>query len=252
MELRELITAIIGVANAVAYAHSRGVLHRDLKGQNVVLGDFGEVIVLDWGLACVIGAPVTDADQLPVSGSGISDQIHAGQIVGTPAYMSPEQAAGDHETLNAQTDVFGLGALLYELLTGESPFGCATVAETLVQAKSCNPVPPGSVLISREQSRTAVAHARAESQSSVRPRQSAGKALPCFLMKNARRISCEPTLHKPPKCSFMQEIMLPHSHLSKRRWNCRKQNPGKLICGPPNCWLNDLADTFTYSGQQRR
>lgn len=145
MELRELVTAVIGVANAIAYAHSRGVLHRDLKGQNVVLGDFGEVIVLDWGLACVIGAPETDADQLPVSGSGISDQTHAGQIIGTPAYMAPEQAAGEQEKLNVQTDVFGLGVILYEVLTGKSPFGCATVAETLVQAKSCSPVAPSSV-----------------------------------------------------------------------------------------------------------
>ena len=68
LELRELITALTGVANAIGYAHSRGVLHRDLKGQNVVLGDYGEVIVLDWGLACIVGSPETDDDTLPVSG----------------------------------------------------------------------------------------------------------------------------------------------------------------------------------------
>ena len=142
MELRDLITSLIGVANAIGYAHSRGVLHRDLKGQNVVLGDYGEVIVLDWGLACIVGAAEVDDDQLPVSGSGVSEQTNAGQVIGTPAYMSPEQALGQPEKINAQTDVFGLGGILYEILTGLSPFQAATVLETLEKAKACNPVSP--------------------------------------------------------------------------------------------------------------
>jgi len=142
MGLRDLITALIGVANAIGYAHSRGVLHRDLKGQNVVLGDYGEVIVLDWGLACIVGTAEVDDDQLPVSGSGVSEQTNAGQVIGTPAYMSPEQALGQPEKMNAQTDVFGLGGILYEILTGQAPFKGPTVLETLEKAKACNPASP--------------------------------------------------------------------------------------------------------------
>ena len=136
MELRELITALIGVANAIGYAHSRGVIHRDLKGQNVVLGNFGEVVVLDWGLASFVGATDVDDDRLPVSGSGVANQTHAGQVVGTPAYMSPEQASGNSDNMAVQTDVFGLGAMLYEMLTGKAPFGGDLVAETLAKAKA--------------------------------------------------------------------------------------------------------------------
>lgn len=145
MELRELLTALIGVANAVGYAHSRGVLHRDLKGQNVVLGDYGEVIVLDWGLACVIGADDVPADQLPVSGSGITDQTNAGQIIGTPSYMSPEQALSQRDSMTAQTDVFGLGAILYEILTGRAPYQGNTVVATLAEAQAANAPPPSSL-----------------------------------------------------------------------------------------------------------
>ena len=148
MDLRELVTALIGVANAVGYAHSRGVLHRDLKGQNVVLGDYGEVIVLDWGLACIVGTPdVLEDDQLPVSGSGISDQTRAGQIIGTPAYMSPEQAFGRREQMNVQTDVFGLGVILYEILTGQSPYGGEVAAETLALAQAGNVASPRTIWV---------------------------------------------------------------------------------------------------------
>src|SRR5262249_8873678 len=124
LELRELLTAFVGVCNAVAYAHARGVIHRDLKGRNVVLGDFGEVLVLDWGLAKVVGGDAPDAAAGPVSvpPSGDRGATQVGQIVGTPSYMSPEQAEGRVDRLDARTDVFGLGAILYEILTGRPPF----------------------------------------------------------------------------------------------------------------------------------
>src|SRR5262249_46743567 len=119
LELRELLMAFVGVCNAVAYAHSRGVIHRDLKPQKVVLGDFGEVIVLDWGLARVLGEAEGEAaeDRAPVSlsGEGSRDQTIAGQVLGTPAYMAPEQAEGRLDLIDARTDVYGLGAILYEL-----------------------------------------------------------------------------------------------------------------------------------------
>lgn len=122
LEFRELLVAFVGVCNAVAYAHSRGVLHRDLKPQNVVLGAFGEVIVLDWGLAKVLGQPEDEAEPLHLSGDHQEDATIQGQALGTPAYMAPEQAEGRLDLLGTASDVYGLGAILYQLLTGKAPF----------------------------------------------------------------------------------------------------------------------------------
>src|SRR5262249_26376569 len=97
LELPALLTAYSTVCHTVAYAHSRGVIHRDLKGQNVILGDFGEVVVLDWGLAKLVGRPERESHAPSVvqgddgAGGGYTVQ---GQALGTPAYMSPEQSAG--------------------------------------------------------------------------------------------------------------------------------------------------------------
>ncbi len=121
-ELRELVGAFVGVCNAVAYAHSRGVLHRDLKPQNVVLGDFGEVIVLDWGLARLMNQKGDDDAAGPQveSAAGV-EATSQGQVLGTPAYMAPEQAEGRLDLLGPATDVYGLGAVLYEILAGKPP-----------------------------------------------------------------------------------------------------------------------------------
>jgi len=143
LELRELLTAFVGVCNAVAYAHSRGVLHRDLKPQNVVLGDYGEVIVLDWGLAKVMGE--AEGDAVPVApdaeGSAEGGTV-AGQVLGTPAYMAPEQAEGRLDLLDARTDVYGLGAILYELLAGQPPFTGQETEAVLRQVVHEAPRPP--------------------------------------------------------------------------------------------------------------
>ena len=107
-----LLNAFVAVCNTVAYAHSRGIVHRDLKGQNVVLGSFGEVVVLDWGLAKVLGQAVSKTDPFLDPGVTTTDEERTvgGQVMGTPGYMAPEQAAGRPDLIDFRTDVYGLGA----------------------------------------------------------------------------------------------------------------------------------------------
>jgi tetratricopeptide (TPR) repeat protein len=143
LEMRELLQAFVGVCQALAYAHSRGVIHRDLKGQNVVLGDFGEVIVLDWGLAKVVGqAEETLTPPLEVDHAAGRGETMQGHAMGTPAYMSPEQAEGRWELVDRRTDVYGLGAILYEILCGRPPFDGANTAEVLRLVAQEPPVRP--------------------------------------------------------------------------------------------------------------
>jgi tetratricopeptide (TPR) repeat protein len=127
------------VCQAMAYAHAKGVIHRDLKPANIMVGAFGEVQVMDWGLAKVLaegGSPdeerASRGRQSPEEGtlirtarssnSGIGTETEAGSLLGTPAYMPPEQANGDVALLDRRADVFGLGAILCEILTGKPPY----------------------------------------------------------------------------------------------------------------------------------
>ena len=141
LAFRKLIQRLIDVCNAIAYAHSRGVLHRDLKPGNIMLGKYGETLVVDWGLAKAKGqsfdlaasdtAQTIDREPaLSTTGSHDVAATQMGRAVGTPQFMSPEQAAGRLDLLGPASDVYSLGATLYELLTGQAPIGAQPGGES--------------------------------------------------------------------------------------------------------------------------
>jgi len=114
------------IGEAVAFAHDRGVLHRDLKPENVMVGPFGEVLVMDWGLAKILGgatggSPDAAPETLRAPHAGDARRTGHGVVLGTPGYMAPEQARGDVERVDTRSDVYSLGAMLYFLLAGRTP-----------------------------------------------------------------------------------------------------------------------------------
>jgi serine/threonine protein kinase len=161
---RELLRRFIAVCQAVAYAHARGVIHRDLKPSNIMLGDYGETLVLDWGLAKDIKNRTDPVTFAPEAGSTKKDNgkwMHSsgtsheltlqGQVIGTPAYMAPEQAAGRTDLHGPVTDIYALGGILYKILTGKSPsaakgatgMDAAPRALTFVESPAPSKVHPG-------------------------------------------------------------------------------------------------------------
>lgn len=148
-EFRKLLGRLIDVCHTMQFAHRRGVLHCDLKPSNIMLGQHGETVVVDWGLAKIAGRDET-AQQQQVAERSLPETdccstTQAGAIVGTPAYMSPEQAAGNRDNLGPETDVYGLGATLYHLLTGRPPLAKQALPILLVQAQQGRFLPPRQV-----------------------------------------------------------------------------------------------------------
>ena len=130
--LYRILNVFLRVCDAVAFAHSRGVIHGDIKPANVMVGSYGEVYLVDWGIASLI--PTSSTGEEPVS---LSSERHTRSGVrGTPAFMAPEQAKGVLEAIDERTDVFGLGALLYFILCGHPPFAGTTSGETLTRARA--------------------------------------------------------------------------------------------------------------------
>jgi eukaryotic-like serine/threonine-protein kinase len=117
--MRRLLSSFASVCLAVDFAHRRGVLHRDLKPSNVMLGDFGEVYVLDWGLARLSDGDVSATGDRVTASTPAGAATQAGLVLGTLGYMPPEQARGDHAAVGPAADVYALGAILFELLTAE-------------------------------------------------------------------------------------------------------------------------------------
>jgi serine/threonine-protein kinase len=115
--LHRLLGVFIQLCLAIDYAHSRGVVHRDLKPENVMLGDFGEVYLLDWGVAKILSESEADTTSLQSLVTGPEAGTAHGSILGTPGYMAPEQLRGENSTLDGRADVYALGAILFEILT---------------------------------------------------------------------------------------------------------------------------------------
>ncbi|MEP2308054.1 serine/threonine-protein kinase, partial [Rhodopirellula bahusiensis] len=148
--LRTILNRFVDVCNTIEYAHSRRIIHRDIKPANIMVGPYGETLVVDWGLA----KQLDDGSEIAVAGNfdakpdasskGENDSSHtrAGGTVGTPQYMSPEQANGDVSLVGCQTDVYLLGATLYQILTGSPPHQDDSVSQILQRVRQEEVTPP--------------------------------------------------------------------------------------------------------------
>ncbi len=134
-----LVPHVLAVAEAIAYAHSQRIIHRDIKPANVIVGDFGETVVVDWGLAKDLSGQLPEAEEADVPVLSAPGTTAVGNIMGTPSYMSPEQARG--EELDARADVYSLGAMLYEVLVGEPPHTGDSAAQIIDSALAGLPAP---------------------------------------------------------------------------------------------------------------
>jgi eukaryotic-like serine/threonine-protein kinase len=131
--MHDMLVAFLKVCDAVAFAHNRGVLHLDIKPENIFMEDFGAVYLMDWGLARL-------TEKEPVNDGAVSISLTAADawvsgVAGSPSYMSPEQAEGSSGRVSERTDVFGLGAVLYAMLAGRAPYLADTIEEVVQQAR---------------------------------------------------------------------------------------------------------------------
>ncbi len=149
LAFRELLTRFAAVCKTLAYAHSRGILHRDIKPANIMLGKYGETLVVDWGLARPVARTEQDRESgeetLQPAPENATGETRVGQAVGTPVFMSPEQAAGRWDVIGPASDLYSLGATLYTLLTGQDPFTGSNHAEVLQKVQQGEFSPPRQV-----------------------------------------------------------------------------------------------------------
>ena len=152
LDLHRLLTVFLDICQAIGYAHSRGVVHRDLKPENVALDNFGQVIVLDWGIAKLLSdgeLAIQSSLNCDMAEDGVLTRTMEGEVVGTPLYMAPEQASGDLDSVDERTDVFGLGAILFAILAGCPPHerkstevGSDGISDLFKEIAECDPPSP--------------------------------------------------------------------------------------------------------------
>ena len=155
--LDRLLDILVQASNALAYAHAHGVIHRDIKPENIMVGMFGEVMLMDWGVAKVWGLPDEVADEdVPHDaatrddGEDLQERLTSpGQRPGTPLYMSPEQVTGS-KSIDERTDIFSMGVVLYEVLALREPFRGRTIDETFQNIVYAAPDPPSRVAEGRK------------------------------------------------------------------------------------------------------
>jgi eukaryotic-like serine/threonine-protein kinase len=145
--LRRCIADLLEVCEAMAFAHSKGVVHRDLKPENIMIGSFGEVLVVDWGLVKILGRKQEEwkeeqpnQDVESTRSQNQANKTRVGQVAGTPAYMAPEQAMGQVDDIDGRTDVYALGAILYEILSGKPPYE-GQAMDVVLQVRTRPPLP---------------------------------------------------------------------------------------------------------------
>ena len=149
VEFRKMLARLVSVCQAIEYAHCRGVIHRDIKPGNIMLGKFGETLVVDWGLAKLVGQPDTHRtlDERPLAPESLAASMPTmmGTALGTPQYMSPEQSVGRLDLIDNTSDVYSLGATLYFLITGVAPFQDNDLSNILQKVQRGQFPPPRSV-----------------------------------------------------------------------------------------------------------
>ena len=151
--LRRFMRYFARTCEAIGFAHNRGVIHRDIKPENIMVGAFGQVYVMDWGIARILQSPrLANPDRRVVLPGGAARWRNEsrGDIIGTPLYMAPEQANGLNDELDERTDIFALGATLYYILTGCPPYERGSAMRILVQA-NCGDITPPSQRVANGQ-----------------------------------------------------------------------------------------------------
>jgi serine/threonine protein kinase len=147
-DLTQLMDVIEQIAHGLAYAHAHGVAHRDIKPENILVGPYGEVLLLDWGLAKVWRKDGIASDEDAVNGASVADSDKSmtghGKLQGTLCYMSPEQISRD-PNISYSTDIYSLGSVLYELLTGKPPFDSDMTYEILDMVQNQHPEKPSEI-----------------------------------------------------------------------------------------------------------
>ena len=144
--LAELLKILVKVCEALSFAHSRGVIHRDVKPSNIMVGHYGQVYIMDWGVARLLPLSEETGGDRRVAVTAMAELDPPGCIIGSPAYMAPEQVEGLHEEIGPRTDVFALGATLYQILTGRPPYRGDNYYELLIRVLGCEYPPPKEVV----------------------------------------------------------------------------------------------------------